>query len=292
MAAMASGPSGEPVAVDELALQARPERLGGAVVEARGHPPCALDGHELPTAAEHLDGDRVERQLPSGVGLGVPDVLLPVGHGQALPDPHPTRGQVHVGPLERYQFTPRGTGQRGQGDRLRHKRVIPLGRADQIGQLLRSRGLRLPPDDPRGRGLGGRGPVDVVPLHRLTAGGRQDAVVLVHRRLGEPPIEPVPVGLVEPGGVKLLQLEVAEEGADAVVDLPPILLECPGLLLRPAQLEPLVEELADGDASLAHVSLTDRDSTSCTKVPSALAAARSEPTKVFVLRICFPVTES
>ena len=38
--------------------------------------------------------------------------------------------------------------------------------------------------------------------------------------------------------------------------------------------------------------LTSLDSTSCTNAPSALAAARSEPTKVFVLRICFPVTES
>jgi hypothetical protein len=41
------GPGGEPVAVDELTLQAGPERLGGAVVEARGHPACRLADTEL-----------------------------------------------------------------------------------------------------------------------------------------------------------------------------------------------------------------------------------------------------
>ena len=78
-------------------------------------------------------------------------------------------------------------------------------------------------------------------------------MVLVHRRLGQPLVEPVPVGLVEPGGVELFQLEVAEQRPDPMVDLPPVLLERPGLLLRPAQFEPLVEELANGDAPPAHV---------------------------------------
>ena len=36
------GAGGEAVAVDELALQARPKCLGHAVVEARGHATCGL----------------------------------------------------------------------------------------------------------------------------------------------------------------------------------------------------------------------------------------------------------
>ena len=43
------GPRAEPVAADELALQARPKRLGCAVVEARGHPTCGLGDPETTT---------------------------------------------------------------------------------------------------------------------------------------------------------------------------------------------------------------------------------------------------
>jgi len=59
------GPGGEPVAVDELPLQAPPERLGGAVVEARGHPACRLAQAEAVAELPVL-GREVSSPRPSG----------------------------------------------------------------------------------------------------------------------------------------------------------------------------------------------------------------------------------